>query len=65
MRRQWKRSKNGNEYLKLRGHVLVLYRIKNGGGWKYAIDSAFAKAVFDSREHALMAAFLAFDKLDK
>lgn len=65
IRRQWKRSKNGNEYLRIRGHVLVLYRIKNGGGWKYAIDSAFAKAVFDSREHALMAAFLAFDKLDK
>ena len=65
IRRQWKRSKNGNEYLRIRGHVLVLYKLKNGGGWKYAIDSAFANELFNTRENAIMAAFQAFDKLDK
>ncbi len=65
VRREWKRSKNGNEYLKLRGHVLVLYKLKNGGGWKYAIDSAFAGELFGSRESAVLAAFQAFDRLEK
>ena len=65
IRRQWKRSKNGNEYLKIRGHVLVLYKLKNSGGWKYAIDSVFAHEMFNSRENAVLAAFQAFDRLDK
>ena len=65
LKRPWKRSKNGNQYLRLRGHVLVLYALKNGGGWKYAVDSAFAGGVFDSREKAILAAFQAFDKLEK
>lgn len=65
VRREWKRSKNGNEYLKIRGHVLVLYKLKNGGGWKYAVDSAFANELFGSRESAVLAAFQAFDRLEK
>ena len=64
LRRQWKLSKNGNQYLKLRGHVLVLYMLKNGG-WKYAIDSTFANEVFGSREDAVLAAFRALDRLEK
>ena len=65
LRRQWKRSKNGNQYLKIRGHVLVLYKLKNGGGWKYAVDSAFAPELFNSRESAVLAAFQAFDRLER
>ncbi len=65
LKRQWKRSKNGNQYLKIRGHVLVLYKIKNGGGWKYAIDSSFAGEVLSSRESAILAAFQAFERIEK
>ena len=65
LRRQWKRSRNGNEYLKIRSHLIVLFKFKNGGGWKYAIDSTFADEVFGGREQAVFAAFQAFDKLDK
>ncbi len=65
LKREWRRSKNGNQYLRIRGHVLVLYKLTNGGGWKYAIDSTFAGGVFDSREKAILAAFQAFDKLEK
>lgn len=65
IRRQWKRSRNGNEYLRIRGHVLVLYELKSGGGWKYAIDSAFANEMFNSRENAVLAVFQAFDRLER
>ena len=63
LKREWRRSKNGNQYLRIRGHVLVLYKLANGGGWKYAIDSRFAGGVFGSREKAILAAFQALDRL--
>ena len=37
LRREWKTSRNGNPYLRLKGHIIVLYKLKNGNGWKYAI----------------------------
>ncbi len=61
-KRKWKRSKKGNEFLKIEDHVVVLYHIKDGGRWKYAIDSDFCKEIFASRERAMAAAF---DRLEE
>ena len=63
IKRKWKTSKNGNQYLKIKDHIIVLYKQKNKSGWKYSIDSKFCGTVFTSREEALNAAFEALEQL--
>ena len=43
VKRKWKISKNGNQYLKIKDHVVVLFRHKNGRDWMYSIDSNSAR----------------------
>ena len=64
LRRRWKQSRNGNPYLKYQGHLVVLFRLKNGSGWKYAIDSAFADEVCFSQSEAVLAAFAALERME-
>ena len=59
--RKWKRSKNGNEYLKIKDHIVVIFR-KNGS-WYVSIDSEFSKDSYPTREAALTAAFETIDEL--
>lgn len=60
--RQWKQSRNGNPYLKIGGHLIVLYKLQNGG-WKYLIDGQFCETRYESREDAATAAFHALEQL--
>jgi len=62
-RRKWKKSKNGNAYLKIKDHLIVLYKLSEGNKWKYAIDSKFCDELYKSRESAIEAAFNALDKV--
>ena len=62
MKRRWKVSRNNNEYLKIKEHLIVLYKNRNSGLWKYSIDNAFAPEVFDTREEAVTAAFEALER---
>ena len=61
LRRQWKRSKNGNPYLKIKGHILVLYQFKDGN-WKYVVDSVFSDVSYKRKEDAVLAAFEGLEK---
>jgi len=61
--RKWKQSRNGNSYIKIKDHIVLLYKTKNWIGWKYSIDNVFCDKVFKSREEAVDAAFEALDKL--
>lgn len=56
-KRKWRRSKKGNDYLKIDDHVVVIYNIKTGNQWKYSIDNEFSKAAYNSRERAMSDAF--------
>lgn len=61
-KRKWKQSKKGNEYLKIDGHVVVLYHNTNiGNQWKYAIDNQFCQNTYATRERALAGAFDALE----
>lgn len=62
MKRKWKTSRNGNQYVKIKDHIIVLYRQKDRSGWKYSLDSKFCSTVFDTREKAIGVAFEALDK---
>lgn len=79
--RKWKQSKKGNEYLKIDGHVIVLYqhskntqanhdaregKSREGASvWKYAIDNQFCRTVYATRERAVAGVFDALDELRK
>lgn len=69
-KRTWKQSRKGNEYLKIDGHVVVLYHhvpdradMKGRDVWKYSIDNTFCQAVYTTRERALAGAFDALEEL--
>ncbi len=59
--RKWKVSQRGNEYLKIDGHVVVLYHIPRGQVWKYSLDNEFGKASYPTRERAMAGAFEALE----
>ncbi|MCR5652951.1 MAG: UvrD-helicase domain-containing protein [Ruminococcus sp.] len=63
MKRKWKTSKNGNQYLKIKDHIIVIYLKNDGVRWSYSLDSKFCNRVFISREKAIEAAFEALDKI--
>ena len=56
-KRKWRRSRKGNDYLKIDDHVIVIYNIKPGNQWKYSIDNEFSQITYNSRERAMSAAF--------
>ncbi len=62
MKRPWKKSKNGNEYMKFKEHVIVLYQHKGGIGWSYSLDQVFCRTLFKTREEAIAAAYEALEK---
>lgn len=62
-KRRWKNSRNGNPYLKIKNHLIVLYRHKDGTVWKYSIDSVFCPEIYRTREEALDAAFEALERV--
>lgn len=62
-KRQWKRSRKGNEYLEVGDHIAVLYHdTRRAGGWRYAIDNEFGKGVYITREQAVTAVFEALER---
>ena len=63
-KRKWKQSKKGNEYLKIDGHIVVLYKFTKGNeSWKYSIDNEFCNTVYTTRDRALSGAFESLEKL--
>lgn len=63
--RKWKKSKSGNDYTKVNNHLIVLYKHREKGTWKYSIDSKFCKEVFKTRAEAIAAAFEELEKLTR
>ena len=69
LNRKWKMSRNGNEYIKVKEHIIVLYHYGVGAlnhiskGWKYSLDGKFCSTMYPSREQAQNAAFEALDAI--
>ena len=62
-KRKWKISRNGNSYLKIKEHIVVLYQDKVYKNWKYSIDNVFCQEIFATKEEAIDAVFEALEKL--
>lgn len=63
LNRKWKTSRNGNTYIKIKDHIIVLYCRKSDGVWKYSIDNKFCIEIFENREAAKEAAFEALEQI--
>lgn len=64
LKRKWKRSKKGNEYLKIDGHIVVLYQnVKGKTVWKYSVDNEFCKETYSTREEAAEGVFRALEQM--
>jgi len=62
---KWKKSKNGNYFLKAKQHLIVLYYNSKYKTWKYSLDSAFCAETYKTKNDAIDAAFEALDCLLK
>lgn len=63
-KRKWKKSRKGNEYLKIEDHVIVLYHdVRAGNAWKYSIDNEFCRNAYATRERAVAGVFDALELL--
>ena len=66
LKRKWKRSKKGNEYLKIDGHIVVLYQnVKGKTVWKYSVDNEFCKETYSTREEAAEGVFRALEQMKR
>jgi len=57
MNKDWKFSKNGNQFLNKEGHHLLIYRDKFSKKYKCAVDDIWGKKRFDSLSQAKAAIF--------
>lgn len=62
-KRTWKKSGRGNEYLKIKNHIVVLFHFRDSDKWKYSIDNQFCKKSYNSRNEVIEAVFEALEKL--
>ena len=61
MNRKWNQSRNGNPYIKIKNHLIVLYKKKGEEIWKYSIDNEFCPEIFKTKEDAMHSAFEALE----
>ena len=62
-KKKWKRSSKGNEYLKWKNHLIVMYCFKNSGKYNFAIDGEFNKQYYNTRSECISAIFNALESL--
>lgn len=57
IKKKWKESHNGNIYLNIEGHHLLIYQDKRTNKYKCKIKDTFGKKSFDTTEQAKIAIF--------
>ncbi len=57
LKRTWKISAKGNEYLKIGNHYILIYKDRNTHKFTVKIDDKWGKKLFDAIEQAKVAAF--------
>lgn len=56
-KKTWNTSRNGNPYLRIKDHLIVLYWQSGRKVWKYSIDGSFCIGEYLTKEDAIAAAF--------
>jgi len=55
--RKWRVSQNGNYFLNVRDHFLLIYRDKLTGKFRFKVDEDFDRKYYDSLDKAKIAVF--------
>ncbi len=63
LNRKWRTSRNGNSYLKIKEHVIILCKSKDGSRWSFSIDRIFNDRSCKTKEDCMLEAFEALDRL--
>lgn len=62
MKKKWKHSARGHEYLKIKERLIVLFHFKDSGRWNFSIDGEYNKGFFSTREQVVLAVFNRIEK---
>lgn len=64
LKRKWKTSSKGNQYLKLSGHQMTVFQSKYcEGRWAYNLDKSFSRKNYATQDAAKLALFEEYDAL--
>lgn len=63
IKKKWKRSSRGHEYLKFKNHIIVIFYFRDSDKWKFSIDNVFNKKTFKTREECIEGIFYALEDL--
>ena len=63
LKKHWKRSARGHEYLKMKEHVIVLFYFRDSQKWNFSIDGVYNKGSFATRSQTILAAFETIDRM--
>ena len=62
-KKKWKCSSRGNEYLKIKNHLIVLFHFFDSDKWNFSIDNVFNKTAYKTREECIEGIFNALEEL--
>lgn len=62
-RKKWKCSSRGNEYLKIKNHLIVLFHFRDSDKWNFSIDNVFNKKAYKTREECIEGIFNVLEEL--
>lgn len=62
-KKKWKCSSRGNEYLKIKNHLIVLFHFRDSDKWNFSIDNVFNKKAYKTREECIEGIFNALEDL--
>lgn len=62
-KKKWKCSSRGNEYLKIKNHLIVLFHFFDSDKWNFSIDNVFNKKAYATREECIEGIFNALEEL--
>lgn len=62
-KKKWKCSSRGNEYLKIKNHLIVLFHFFDSDKWNFSIDNVFNKKAYATRDECIEGIFNALEEL--
>ena len=62
-KKKWKCSSRGNEYLKIKNHLIVLFHFRDSDKWNFSIDNVFNKKAYKTRDECIEGIFNALEDL--
>ena len=63
LKRKWKKSAKGHEYLKIKNTVFVLFYDQKTNKWSFSVNNIFQRQTFSTKKELLEAVFTELEKI--